>query len=146
MSLCPTLFSIPRSRSLSWCGPRPSAPYPSPPLQLLPLRPTPLDAPPPHPPRYIAAYEAETIAFIESIEQGPSADAPVTGEDGVVALAMAIAAGKSAEEQRWVKISEILPTIAEKAPPREAPPRERLGAFMRSIAAFGRDYAGSKAA
>jgi len=44
--------------------------------------------------RYIAAYEAETIAFIDSIEAGPSADAPITGEDGVVALAMAIAAGK----------------------------------------------------
>jgi hypothetical protein len=49
---------------------------------------------------------------------------------------MAIAAGKSAEEGRWVKLSEILPTIADKAPP-----RERLGAFMRSLGALRRDYA-----
>ena len=32
---------------------------------------------------------------------------PCTGEDGLVALVMAIAAGISAEERRWVKFSEL---------------------------------------
>lgn len=36
---------------------------------------------------------------------------PCTGEDGLFALIMALAAGKSAEEGRWVKFSEIPETI-----------------------------------
>ena len=36
---------------------------------------------------------------------------PCSGEDGLFALIMAIAAGKSAEEGRWVKFSEIPATV-----------------------------------
>mmetsp|Transcript_29832 Transcript_29832/g.91561 ORF Transcript_29832/g.91561 Transcript_29832/m.91561 type:complete len:146 (-) Transcript_29832:626-1063(-) len=90
--------------------------------------------------RYVAAYEAETLAFIDSIEAGSKADAPITGEDGVVALAMAIAAGKSAEERRWVKMSEVLPSITTKVPP-----RDRLGSFLRSLGSLRRDVAPQKA-
>ncbi|KAL3894012.1 MAG: hypothetical protein SGPRY_013929 [Prymnesium sp.] len=32
---------------------------------------------------------------------------PCTGEDGLIALVMAIAAGISAEERRWVDFSEL---------------------------------------
>mmetsp|Transcript_2504 Transcript_2504/g.8120 ORF Transcript_2504/g.8120 Transcript_2504/m.8120 type:complete len:419 (+) Transcript_2504:31-1287(+) len=82
--------------------------------------------------RYIAAYEAETVAFIDSIES--EADAPVTGEDGVIALAMAIAAGLSAKEQRWVKLSEVLPALdgSMEGSPRLRK-RDRLSAFLRSL-------------
>jgi len=82
--------------------------------------------------RYIAAYEAETVAFIDSIES--NADAPVTGEDGVIALAMAIAAGLSAKEQRWVKLSEVLPALdgSMEGSPRLRK-RDRLSAFLRSL-------------
>mmetsp|Transcript_38769 Transcript_38769/g.117096 ORF Transcript_38769/g.117096 Transcript_38769/m.117096 type:complete len:200 (+) Transcript_38769:740-1339(+) len=82
--------------------------------------------------RYIAAYEAETVAFIDSIES--ASDAPVTGEDGVIALAMAIAAGLSAKEQRWVKLSEVLPALdgSMEGSPRLRK-RDRLSAFLRSL-------------
>ena len=43
----------------------------------------------------------ETLAFVDSLVQGRSA--PCSGEDGMIALIMATAAGKSAEERRWVK-------------------------------------------
>jgi len=55
--------------------------------------------------RYKEAYVRETLAFVDCLVQdGP---APCTGEDGLVALVMAIAAGKSAEERRWVKFTEL---------------------------------------
>jgi len=55
--------------------------------------------------RYKEAYVQETLAFVEAlVNQRP---APCTGEDGLVALVMAIAAGKSAEEERWVLFSEL---------------------------------------
>ena len=47
----------------------------------------------------------ETLAFVDAlVNQRP---APCTGEDGLVALVMAIAAGMSANEDRWVKFSEL---------------------------------------
>ena len=56
--------------------------------------------------RYSEAYKAETLAFIEClVEDKPS---PCTGRDGIVALVMAMAAGKSAVEERWVDFGEIL--------------------------------------
>jgi myo-inositol 2-dehydrogenase/D-chiro-inositol 1-dehydrogenase len=55
--------------------------------------------------RYKEAYVLETLAFVESLVQGKPA--PCTGEDGLIALVMAVAAGKSAEERRWVKFSEL---------------------------------------
>jgi len=55
--------------------------------------------------RYADAYKNETVAFVENIQKGT----PIvsTGNDGRVALIMAMAAAKSAAENRIVKISEI---------------------------------------
>lgn len=36
---------------------------------------------------------------------------PCTGGDGLIALIMALAADKSAAENRWVKFSEVLETV-----------------------------------
>eukprot|EP00322_Chrysochromulina_rotalis_P010399 CAMPEP_0115858514 /NCGR_PEP_ID=MMETSP0287-20121206/16138_1 /TAXON_ID=412157 /ORGANISM="Chrysochromulina rotalis, Strain UIO044" /LENGTH=441 /DNA_ID=CAMNT_0003312783 /DNA_START=26 /DNA_END=1351 /DNA_ORIENTATION=+ len=55
--------------------------------------------------RYKEAYVQETLAFVDAlVNDKPS---PCSGEDGLVALVMAIAAGTSAEEKRWVKFSEM---------------------------------------
>jgi len=55
--------------------------------------------------RYKVAYIEETKAFVDAIvNDKPS---PCSGEDGLIALIMAIAAGKSARENRWVKFSEL---------------------------------------
>ena len=56
--------------------------------------------------RYTAAYANEIAAFIEAVKTGKPA-AP-SGEDGLVALALADAALKSVAEGRTVKLSEIL--------------------------------------
>merc|ERR1711924_458615 len=59
--------------------------------------------------RYEEAYVQESLAFVEClIKDSPS---PCSGEDGLIALIMAIAAGKSAEEGRWVKFTEIAQTV-----------------------------------
>lgn len=52
------------------------------------------------------AYEAEIRAFIATVEQG--VEPPATGQDGLMALALADAAIKSVEQARVVKVSEIL--------------------------------------
>ena len=55
--------------------------------------------------RYKEAYILETLAFVDClVNDKPS---PCSGEDGLIALVMAIAAGKSAEERRWVQFSEL---------------------------------------
>jgi len=55
--------------------------------------------------RYKEAYVAETLAFVDAlVHDRPS---PCSGEDGLVALVMAIAAGRSAEERRWVHFAEM---------------------------------------
>lgn len=59
--------------------------------------------------RYNEAYVTETIAFCESLAK--DTPVPCTGEDGLVALVMAIAADKSAAENRWVKFSEIVEQV-----------------------------------
>jgi inositol 2-dehydrogenase len=56
--------------------------------------------------RYNEAYVTETIAFCNSLVN--DTPVPCTGEDGLVALIMAIAADKSAEENRWVSFREIV--------------------------------------
>jgi len=56
--------------------------------------------------RYNEAYVTETIAFCESLVN--DSPVPCTGEDGLVALIMAIAADKSAAEGRWVTFKEIV--------------------------------------
>jgi len=55
--------------------------------------------------RYKEAYVKETLAFVEALVN--KKPAPCTGEDGLVALVMSIAAGISADEKRWVKFSEL---------------------------------------
>ena len=55
--------------------------------------------------RYKEAYVQETLAFVDAlVNDKPS---PCSGEDGLVALVMATAAGVSAEEKRWVKFAEM---------------------------------------
>ena len=59
--------------------------------------------------RYKEAYVQETLAFVDAlVNDKPS---PCSGEDGLVALVMAIAAGKSAEEKRWVPFKELAPDL-----------------------------------
>jgi len=59
--------------------------------------------------RYNEAYVTETIAFCESLVK--DTPVPCTGVDGLVALVMAIAADKSAAENRWVKFSEVIQEV-----------------------------------
>jgi len=56
--------------------------------------------------RYTAAYAAEIAAFVTAIEQ--NTDAPTTGHDGLMALALADAALKSIADGRTIKLAEIL--------------------------------------
>ena len=56
--------------------------------------------------RYTAAYAGEIAAFVEAIQTG--AAMPTTGQDGLMALALAEAALKSVQEGRAVKVSEVL--------------------------------------
>ena len=55
--------------------------------------------------RYKEAYVLETLAFVDSLVKDEPV--PCSGEDGLIALLMAIAAGMSANEDRWVKFSEL---------------------------------------
>lgn len=59
--------------------------------------------------RYNEAYVTETVAFCQSLVN--DTPVPCTGEDGLVALIMSIAADKSAAENRWVKFSEIVADV-----------------------------------
>jgi len=59
--------------------------------------------------RYNEAYVAETVAFCESLVN--DTPVPCTGEDGLVALIMAMAADKSAAENRWVPFREIVEQV-----------------------------------
>eukprot|EP00529_Nitzschia_sp_RCC80_P023254 CAMPEP_0113481606 /NCGR_PEP_ID=MMETSP0014_2-20120614/22495_1 /TAXON_ID=2857 /ORGANISM="Nitzschia sp." /LENGTH=462 /DNA_ID=CAMNT_0000375107 /DNA_START=163 /DNA_END=1551 /DNA_ORIENTATION=- /assembly_acc=CAM_ASM_000159 len=59
--------------------------------------------------RYNEAYVTETIAFCESLVN--DTPVPCTGTDGLIALIMAIAADKSAAENRWVKFNEIVTEV-----------------------------------
>jgi myo-inositol 2-dehydrogenase/D-chiro-inositol 1-dehydrogenase len=56
--------------------------------------------------RYTEAYANEISGFIGSVDNGTPT--PTTGEDGLLALALADAAIRSVEEGRAVKVSEIL--------------------------------------
>merc|ERR1719201_2191779 len=56
--------------------------------------------------RYKDAYQAETKAFIDALLEGNPA--PCSGRDGLVALVMAMAAGRSAVEERWADFGEII--------------------------------------
>ena len=67
--------------------------------------------------RYKEAYVQETLAFVDALVNDKPV--PCTGEDGLVALVMAIAAGISAEEQRWVKFSELAEELCSSIGPGE---------------------------
>ena len=55
--------------------------------------------------RYKEAYMQETLAFVDAlVHDKPS---PCTGKAGLIALVMAIAAGRSAQEKRWVAFAEM---------------------------------------
>jgi myo-inositol 2-dehydrogenase/D-chiro-inositol 1-dehydrogenase len=56
--------------------------------------------------RYTEAYAAEIAAFIQALASG--AAAVPTGEDGLIALALADAALKSVAEKRTVLVSEVI--------------------------------------
>ena len=56
--------------------------------------------------RYTDAYAAEIAAFVGALTQGHQP--PVTGQDGLMALALADAAVKSVAEGRVVKVVEVL--------------------------------------
>lgn len=56
--------------------------------------------------RYNNAFIAESIDFVKACLEG--ADVPVGGHDGLMSVAVAIAAKKSLDEERPVKLSEIL--------------------------------------
>lgn len=64
--------------------------------------------------RYNEAYVAETTAFCESLVN--DTPVPCTGQDGLVALIMALAADKSAEENRWVSFREVVESVYCKSP------------------------------
>jgi len=56
--------------------------------------------------RYAEAYANEMKAFVEAVRNG--SDMPVTGEDGLLSIAVGLAAKKSLVENRPVRIEEIL--------------------------------------
>ncbi len=55
--------------------------------------------------RYAESYQREMRAFVEAVANGTPV--PVGGEDGLKAMAIALAAAKSARENRPVKLSEV---------------------------------------
>jgi len=61
--------------------------------------------------RYKEAYVSETLAFVESLVKDQPV--PCSGEDGLIALIMSIAAGMSAKENRWVKFAELAGELCE---------------------------------
>jgi len=64
--------------------------------------------------RYNEAYVTETIAFCDSLVNDKPV--PCTGQDGLIALVMAIAADVSAKEGRWVKFSDVVRSVYCKSP------------------------------
>lgn len=56
--------------------------------------------------RYIAAYAAEISAFVTAVRSGTPP--PTTGHDGLMALVMATAAGRSAREGRMIRVSDVM--------------------------------------
>jgi myo-inositol 2-dehydrogenase/D-chiro-inositol 1-dehydrogenase len=56
--------------------------------------------------RYTAAYAAEIAAFVAAL--GSGGPMPTTGQDGLMALALAEAALRSVAEARAVRVSEVL--------------------------------------
>jgi myo-inositol 2-dehydrogenase/D-chiro-inositol 1-dehydrogenase len=59
-----------------------------------------------YPERYRQAYIDETISFIDAVIDDK--DVLATGNDGLMPVYIAIAAGKSLRENRFVKLSEVV--------------------------------------
>jgi myo-inositol 2-dehydrogenase/D-chiro-inositol 1-dehydrogenase len=59
--------------------------------------------------RHGKAYRGEMFQFIMAVQN--NTPAPVTGKDGLLATLIAIAARKSAEEDRPIKIAELMPKL-----------------------------------
>lgn len=64
--------------------------------------------------RYNEAYVTETVAFCESLVN--DSPVPCTGQDGLAALIMALAADQSAAENRWVSFQEVVQSVYCKDP------------------------------
>jgi myo-inositol 2-dehydrogenase/D-chiro-inositol 1-dehydrogenase len=56
--------------------------------------------------RYTEAYAAEIAAFVRALREGTPP--PTTGQDGLMALALADAAVRSVETGRSVAVADIL--------------------------------------
>jgi myo-inositol 2-dehydrogenase/D-chiro-inositol 1-dehydrogenase len=67
--------------------------------------------------RYKQAYVDETVSFCKSLTD--DTPVPCTGADGLVALIMAMAADKSAAENRWVSFREIVESVKFEMPVEE---------------------------
>jgi myo-inositol 2-dehydrogenase/D-chiro-inositol 1-dehydrogenase len=59
--------------------------------------------------RYTSSYLYEMKMFIQSLQE--NAPIPVSGHDGLKAMAIALAAGKSVKENRPVRIAEIIEKV-----------------------------------
>ncbi len=57
--------------------------------------------------RYAESYRNEMLAFVRAIQQ--NTPVPVSGHDGLMAVAMGLAAGVSARENRPARLTEIYP-------------------------------------
>ena len=55
--------------------------------------------------RYADSYRLELIAFLDALRSNKPM--PITGEDGLQAMLMALAANRSMRENRAVKINEL---------------------------------------
>jgi len=64
--------------------------------------------------RYAESYWREMQAFVDAVHQ--QAPVPVSGEDGFQAAVIALAAAKSARENRPVKVSEISAGVTSECP------------------------------
>mmetsp|Transcript_19796 Transcript_19796/g.28894 ORF Transcript_19796/g.28894 Transcript_19796/m.28894 type:complete len:426 (-) Transcript_19796:47-1324(-) len=64
--------------------------------------------------RYTEAYVSETVAFCDALVHDKPV--PCTGQDGLAALIMALAADKSAAENRWVSFKEVVESVYCKDP------------------------------
>jgi len=87
--------------------------------------------------RYKEAYVQETLAFVDALVNDKPV--PCSGEDGLIALLMAIAAEISAEERRWVKFSdgamqEVLAGLSNELPFVKENPSLSFSAFTKGLA------------
>ena len=56
--------------------------------------------------RYVESYRTEMVAFVEAVRNGT--EPPVGGKDGLLSVAIGLAAKKSVAENRPVRIAELL--------------------------------------